>query len=95
MWPMLLLNVFLGFRLHTIVVQRLFAKGVYSFLRLTAVKLLYDSGIFSFVNSCPKRTRILVVPGHKDPSESIEYASSLPCSELMSRIAGVVIEGQL
>ena len=41
--PMLLLGVFLGFRLHTILDQRVFVKVVYGFLALTAVKLLYDS----------------------------------------------------
>ncbi|WP_298938544.1 sulfite exporter TauE/SafE family protein [uncultured Ruegeria sp.] len=42
--PMLLLGVFLGFRLHKVVDQAVFVKVVYSFLGLTAVKLLYDSG---------------------------------------------------
>ena len=42
--PMLLLGVILGFRLHKIVDQAVFVKVVYSFLGLTAVKLLYDSG---------------------------------------------------
>ncbi|MEO0918174.1 MAG: sulfite exporter TauE/SafE family protein [Pseudomonadota bacterium] len=42
--PMLLLGVFLGFRLHTLVNQAVFVKVVYGFLGLTAVKLLYDSG---------------------------------------------------
>ncbi|QBY02552.1 sulfite exporter TauE/SafE family protein [Rhodophyticola sp. CCM32] len=42
--PMLLLGVFLGFRLHTVVDQRFFVNVVYGFLALTATKLLYDSG---------------------------------------------------
>lgn len=42
--PMLLLGVFLGFRLHAVVDQRLFVKVVYGSLALTAAKLLYDSG---------------------------------------------------
>ena len=44
--PILLLSVFLGFRLHTVVDQRVFVKIVYGFLALTAMKLLYDSGTF-------------------------------------------------
>lgn len=42
--PMLLLGVFLGFRLHKVVDQAAFVKVVYGFLGLTAMKLLYDSG---------------------------------------------------
>lgn len=42
--PMLLLGVYLGFRLHPVVDQKTFVKVVYGFLTLTAVKLLYDSG---------------------------------------------------
>ncbi|MFK7746468.1 MAG: TSUP family transporter, partial [Roseobacter sp.] len=42
--PMLLLGVLLGFRLHKVVDQAVFVKVIYSFLGLTAVKLLYDSG---------------------------------------------------
>ena len=42
--PILLLGVFLGFRLHTVVDQMVFTKVVYGFLALTAFKLLYDSG---------------------------------------------------
>lgn len=44
--PMLLLGVFLGFRLHTVVDQRVFVNIVYGFLALTAMKLLFDSGTF-------------------------------------------------
>ncbi len=44
--PMLLLGVFIGFRLHSVVDQRVFAKVVYGFLALTAVKLLHDSWAF-------------------------------------------------
>lgn len=47
--PMLLLGVFLGLRLHTIVDQRHFVKIVYGFLTLTAVKLLYDSAAAFFL----------------------------------------------
>lgn len=41
--PILLIGVFLGFRLHTVVDQMVFTKVVYGFLALTAIKLLIDS----------------------------------------------------
>ena len=42
--PMLLLGVYLGFKLHPVVDQKIFVKVVYGFLSLAAVKLLHDSG---------------------------------------------------
>lgn len=41
--PILLLGVFLGFRLHKVVDQNIFVKVVYVFLALTALKLPNDS----------------------------------------------------
>lgn len=43
--PVLLVGVFLGFRLHKLVDQQVFVKVVYGFLALTAIKLLYDSAV--------------------------------------------------